>query len=158
VGFTFEPAAAPPPSAGGAYGKLPQFVGKLIVVIPYDKTLSKFKDDNGRPQEQTRSKVIAIEPGSHTDANTGDETTWKAGDVLDVFVSQKKVQAQTKELGKPVLGRLLKDGKAWVLATPTDADVAKANEVAAKVGEIDIPEPGTSKGSTAADDGDGVPW
>lgn len=157
MGFSFTPAAAPPPSSGG-FAKLPQFVGKLVVVIPYDKTLSKFKDDNGRPQEQTRSKVIPIEAGSNTDANTGEETTWIAGDVLDVYVSQKKVQAQTKNLGEPVLGRLLKDGKAWVLATPTEADVAKATVVMEALGDIDIPEPGSSKGSKVSDDDDGVPW
>lgn len=157
MGFSFTPAAAPPAGSGGNFAKLPQFVGKLVVVIPYDKTLSKFKDDNGRPQEQTRSKVIAVEAGSNTNAETGEETSWKAGEVFDIFVSQKKVQAQTKELGQPVLGRLLKDGKAWVLATPNEADVAKANAVAEKLGDIDIPEPGSSKGSTTGDD-DGVPW
>lgn len=158
MGFSFKPSAAPPPTSGGSFAKLPQFVGKLVVVIPYDKTQSKYKDDNGRPQEQTRSKVIPIESGSHTNPETGEETTWKAGTVFDIYVSQKKVQAQTPNLGEPVLGRLLKDGKAWILSTPNDADVAKATKVMDELGDINIPEPGTSKGSKVADDEDGVPW
>jgi len=158
MGFSFRPAAAPPPSTGGNFAKLPQFVGKLVIVIPYDKTLSKFKDDNGRPQEQTRSKVVAVEAGSHTNPENGEETSWKAGEVFDIYVSQKKVQAQTSELGAPVLGRLLKEGKAWVLATPNDNDVAKATKVMEDLGDLQVPSPGSTKSKSDDSDDDGVPW
>lgn len=157
MGFTFRPAAAPPPSSGGAFAKLPQFVGKLVVVVPYEDNIqSKFKDQNGRPQFQTRAKVVPVQSGSWTNPDNGEEAEWEAGEVLDVFISASRVRRQISELHVPVLGKLLKDGKAWVLQPPTEAEVKKAESVLASV---DLPDMrGTAPTKTDSDDSNAVPW
>lgn len=154
MGFTFRPATAPPPGGGGNFAKLQQFVGKLIVVVPYEDNIkSKFKDQNGKDQFQTRATVVPVQAGSWTNPDNGDEASWDAGETLDVFISAQRVRRQISEMNVPVLGRLLKDGKAWVLQEPTDADVSKAQEVLA---DVDLPD--RSASTKTEDDSEGVPW
>lgn len=155
MGFTYKPADTPPPSATGNYAKLPQFVGKLVVVVPYeDNVPSKFKNDDGSPQLQTRATVVAVQAGSHTNPDTGDVTDWDAGEVFDVFISQAKVRRQVSEMGIPILGRLLKDGKAWVLQPPSSEDASLADTV---LKDVELPERKARSGPNVIDDGT-PPW
>lgn len=152
--FPFKPAAAPPPSGNGNFTKLQTFVGKLIVVVPYDDQVkSQFKRDDGSDVMQTRATVVPIQGGSHTDPRTGEETTWEAGEVYDVFISATRVRRQISELHVPVLGRLVKPENAWVLATPTEDDVTLAKKV---LESVDIPDRQPSSKST--EDSNAVPW
>lgn len=154
MAFEFKPAAPPPPSEGGNYSKLPQFIGKLVLVVPYeDNVPSKFKDQQGRTQYQTRATVVPIQGGSWTNPKTGDEVSWKAGEVTDAFISNARVRRQIKELHVPILGRLLMDGKALVLEPPTPEQEQLAREVLA---DVELPDK-TGHGSDGEDD-DTPPW
>lgn len=154
--FDFK-KAAPAPS-GGNFTKLQSFVGKLIVVVPYDdRVKSQFKKDDGSDVMQTRATVVPIQSGSHTDPRNGEETTWEAGDVYDVFISATRVRRQISELHVPVLGRLVKPENAWVLATPTEDDVTLAKKV---LEAVDIPNRTAAASSTSnsQEDSNAVPW
>ena len=155
MGFEFKPAAAPPPATGGAYAKLPQFIGKLVLVVPYeDNVPSKFKDQQGRTQYQTRATVVPVQSGTWTNPKTGDEVEWEAGDVLDAYISNSRVRRQISEMHVPVLGRLLMDGKAFVLEPPTEEQIALAKKV---LKDVELPDK-TGESSADGEDDDTPPW
>lgn len=121
----------------GARHKIEKFVnfgGVLTALVPVviDFDNGKFKKEDGSPAVQTITTVVILEEHSFRDLETSELRKYKPGDMLTCYIGWAYVVKVMKEQGN-VIGRLGKDGKAYVMRPPTEEDFNQAKKILATV-------------------------